>query len=165
MEVAKAKIQQFLDANPGKHARSMDDMTGEWELVLTTVKHGIFRSSPFFLAIQEAFSFAEVKGMSVFEMSSAHVCTYVSVDVCTKIRLGLSPLFSLTCHASSRSVVLGVEAFGEDKAELFFKLHLLQTCSFGISTVNRVRIKSSLATRCLCVSYQSVALVFLSYQS
>ena len=30
-------------------------MEGEWELVLSTVAHGIFRSSPFFLAIQESY--------------------------------------------------------------------------------------------------------------
>ena len=58
------------------------------KLVFTTVKHGIFRSSPFFLAIQEAFDYAEEK-----------------------------------------------EAFGEDKAQLFFKLHELQTCSWGASKV------------------------------
>lgn len=35
---------------------SLEDIAGEWELVLSTVPHGIFRSSPFFLAIQEAFA-------------------------------------------------------------------------------------------------------------
>lgn len=35
---------------------SLNDIAGEWELVLSTVPHGIFRSSPFFLAIQEAFA-------------------------------------------------------------------------------------------------------------
>jgi hypothetical protein len=56
-----------------------------------TVKHGIFRSSPFFLAVQEAFEYGEEK-----------------------------------------------EAFGEDKATLFFKLHELQTCSWGVSKIGRV---------------------------
>jgi len=59
---------------------------GEWELVYTTVPHGIFRSSPFFLAIQEAYAMA----------GSA------------------------------------------EKANLFFKLHELQTCSWGISKIGRV---------------------------
>jgi hypothetical protein len=39
----------------------LEDIAGEWELVFTTVKHGIFRSSPFFLAVQEAFEYAEEK--------------------------------------------------------------------------------------------------------
>lgn len=30
------------------------------------------------------------------------------------------------------------EAFGEDKATLFFKLHELQTCSWGVSKIGRV---------------------------
>ena len=34
---------------------TLEEISGEWELVLSTVPHGIFRSSPFFLAIQEAF--------------------------------------------------------------------------------------------------------------
>ncbi|KAK1734593.1 hypothetical protein QTG54_014466 [Skeletonema marinoi] len=71
--------------------KSLDDIAGEWELVFTTVKHGIFRSSPFFLAVQEAFEYSEEK-----------------------------------------------EAFGEDKATLFFKLHELQTCSWGASKIGRV---------------------------
>lgn len=70
---------------------SLEEIQGEWELVLTTVPHGIFRSSPFFLAVQEAFSYGE-----------------------------------------------STEAFGQDKANLFFKLHELQTCSWGVSKVGRV---------------------------
>mmetsp|Transcript_12721 Transcript_12721/g.19185 ORF Transcript_12721/g.19185 Transcript_12721/m.19185 type:complete len:329 (-) Transcript_12721:31-1017(-) len=95
MDVARSKIRQFLEDFskeenvPGKGDLEM--ISGEWELVLTTVKHGIFRSSPFFLAVQEAFGYAEES-----------------------------------------------EAFGEDKAQLFFKLHELQTCSWGVSKVGRV---------------------------
>lgn len=33
---------------------------------------------------------------------------------------------------------LNAEAFGEDKATLFFKLHELQTCSWGVSKIGRV---------------------------
>jgi hypothetical protein len=93
MDVARAKILSLVamadaDANIPK---SLDDIAGEWELVFTTVKHGIFRSSPFFLAVQEAFEYAEEK-----------------------------------------------EAFGYDKATLFFKLHELQTCSWGVSKIGRV---------------------------
>lgn len=95
MDVARSKIRQFLDEfSKGENVPGKGDLemiSGEWELVLTTVKHGIFRSSPFFLAVQEAFGYAEES-----------------------------------------------EAFGEDKAQLFFKLHELQTCSWGVSKVGRV---------------------------
>jgi len=94
MKVAKQKILDLLSQSSNQNVPAEGDLEsiqGEWELVLTTVKHGIFRSSPFFLAVQEAFGCAEE-----------------------------------------------AEAFGEDKATLFFKLHELQTCSFGISKVGRV---------------------------
>uniref|UniRef100_A0A7S4JBV9 Plastid lipid-associated protein/fibrillin conserved domain-containing protein n=1 Tax=Odontella aurita TaxID=265563 RepID=A0A7S4JBV9_9STRA len=92
METAKGKILDLIDtADESNIPKTLEDVSGEWELVLTTVKHGIFRSSPFFLAIQEAFGYAEE-----------------------------------------------TEAFGEDKATLFFKLHELQTCSWGVSKVGRV---------------------------
>jgi len=93
MNVAKQKIQTLIDvADPEINIpKTLKDIEGEWELVITTVKHGIFRSSPFFLAIQEAFGYGEE-----------------------------------------------TEAFGEDKANLFFKLHELQTCSWGASKVGRV---------------------------
>ena len=92
MEVAREQIRSFLEANPGQVPTSMQQIEGEWELVLTTVPHGIFRSSPFFLAIQESYEvYAEEK-----------------------------------------------EAFGTPKAQLFFKLHELQTMSWGVSKVGRV---------------------------
>uniref|UniRef100_A0A7R9VTG5 Plastid lipid-associated protein/fibrillin conserved domain-containing protein n=1 Tax=Pseudictyota dubia TaxID=2749911 RepID=A0A7R9VTG5_9STRA len=92
MEAAKGKIIDLIGAADESNVpKTLDDISGEWELVLTTVKHGIFRSSPFFLAVQEAFGYAEEK-----------------------------------------------EAFGEDKATLFFKLHELQTCSWGVSKIGRV---------------------------
>ena len=93
MDVARSKIQQLVSLADAETnvPTSLEDISGEWELVLTTVKHGIFRSSPFFLAVQEAFDYAEEK-----------------------------------------------EAFGEDKATLFFKLHELQTCSWGVSKIGRV---------------------------
>jgi len=31
-----------------------------------------------------------------------------------------------------------IEAFGQEKASLFFKLHELQTCSWGVSKIGRV---------------------------
>ena len=75
-----------LIANSPPLPTSLDELAGEWELVFTNVKHGIFRSSPFFLAIQEAYASAGVP----------------------------------------------------EKAELFFKLHELQTCSWGASKIGRV---------------------------
>lgn len=92
MDVAIQTIQSFLAAHPNNVPKSMDDIKGEWELVLSTVPHGIFRSSPFFLAIQEAY------------------------DV----------------YADNK------DSFGMKKSDLFFKLHELQTCSWGISKVGRV---------------------------
>ena len=61
MLAAKKKIQELTSrADPEVNIpKSLEDIQGEWELVLTTVPHGIFRSSPFFLAIQEAFEYAE----------------------------------------------------------------------------------------------------------
>jgi hypothetical protein len=35
-------------------SKILKDIEGEWELVLTTVPNGIFRSSPFFLAVQRS---------------------------------------------------------------------------------------------------------------
>lgn len=90
VDTAKNKIAELIENYP-KPAKSLQEIDGEWELVLTTVKHGIFRSSPFFLAIQEAYEYAEEK-----------------------------------------------ESFGEDKANLFFRLHELQTCSWGVSKIGRV---------------------------
>ena len=92
MDVARSKVQSLISLSDATNVpTSLEDIAGEWELVFTTVKHGIFRSSPFFLAVQEAFDYAEEK-----------------------------------------------EAFGEDKATLFFKLHELQTCSWGVSKIGRV---------------------------
>mmetsp|Transcript_9058 Transcript_9058/g.12541 ORF Transcript_9058/g.12541 Transcript_9058/m.12541 type:complete len:333 (-) Transcript_9058:143-1141(-) len=93
MKIAKHKITSLIEQSDAELVvpKALEDVSGEWELVLTTVKHGIFRSSPFFLAVQEAFGYAEEK-----------------------------------------------EAFGQDKATLFFKLHELQTCSWGVSKIGRV---------------------------
>jgi hypothetical protein len=85
MQVAKDRILAMVDAFP-QVPKSLEEIDGEWELVLTTVPHGIFRSSPFFLAIQDA---------------------YASVGQ-------------------------------PEKANLFFKLHELQTCSWGASKIGRV---------------------------
>jgi hypothetical protein len=92
MDAAVVAIEDLLQQVPNRIPPSLEPLAGEWELVLSTVPHGIFRSSPFFLAIQEAYNtYAEEK-----------------------------------------------EAYGMDKADLFFKLHELQTCSWGVSKVGRV---------------------------
>jgi hypothetical protein len=64
MDTARSKIIDLLEQYPNNVPTTLEDIQGEWELVLSTVKHGIFRSSPFFLAVQEAFSFAEEKSTS-----------------------------------------------------------------------------------------------------
>jgi hypothetical protein len=61
MKIARGKIQQLLEVAPEKIPSTLEEMEGEWELVLSTVPHGIFRSSPFFLAIQESYEYAEDK--------------------------------------------------------------------------------------------------------
>mmetsp|Transcript_6958 Transcript_6958/g.11220 ORF Transcript_6958/g.11220 Transcript_6958/m.11220 type:complete len:327 (+) Transcript_6958:79-1059(+) len=85
LRFAKAKVAALAEQAPPAPT-SLAEIGGEWELVLATVPHGIFRSSPFFLAIQEAYA------------------------------AGGQP----------------------EKAELFFKLHELQTCSWGASKIGRV---------------------------
>lgn len=84
MDVAKAKIVELIDK--GGKSKSLEAIDGEWELVISTVPHGIFRSSPFFLAIQQAYA----------------------------------------------------DAGTPEKAQLFFKLHELQTMSWGVSKIGRV---------------------------
>merc|ERR1719247_1851112 len=85
MDIMGGLLKELVAASPPLPT-SLSELDGEWELIFTSVAHGIFRSSPFFLAIQEAYSRA-----------------------------------------------------GEpDKAELFFRLHELQTCSWGVSKIGRV---------------------------
>ena len=65
MLVARKKIEELVSRAAGSALsmpQAISDMDGEWELVLTTVPHGIFRSSPFFLAVQESFQYGESKG-------------------------------------------------------------------------------------------------------
>lgn len=63
MDVARGKIENLLElSNDQNIPTKLEDIAGEWELVLSTVPHGIFRSSPFFLAIQESYEYAESNG-------------------------------------------------------------------------------------------------------
>jgi hypothetical protein len=98
MKAARTKVQQLLDVSANDNQISslptcLADFDGEWELILSTVPHGIFRSSPFFLAIQESYEYAEQKSFGNSNIK---------------------------------------------KSDLFFKLHELQTCSWGISKVGRI---------------------------
>lgn len=86
MARARAIIERLCAKQKFKNDWCVAELDGEWELVFSTVPHGIFRSSPFFLAIQEAYAAAGTP----------------------------------------------------DKANLFFKLHELQTCSWGVSKIGRV---------------------------
>ena len=57
MEVTKRKIEALIASESSSETFFSNEMLdGEWELVISTVPHGIFRSSPFFLAIQEAYA-------------------------------------------------------------------------------------------------------------
>lgn len=77
MEQAKNKIQQLVTKYP-KPPKNMQEIEGEWELVLTTVSHGIFRSSPFFLAIQEAYEkYAEEKGTVIAQSCIVFNCLVI----------------------------------------------------------------------------------------
>jgi len=58
LDVARVLVDELVAQAPPVPG-SLSAMDGEWELVLSTVKHGIFRSSPFFLAVQEAFGSRE----------------------------------------------------------------------------------------------------------
>mmetsp|Transcript_121348 Transcript_121348/g.210705 ORF Transcript_121348/g.210705 Transcript_121348/m.210705 type:complete len:361 (-) Transcript_121348:43-1125(-) len=88
MEIASSLVGELIAASPPLPT-SLDALDGEWELVFTNVAHGIFRSSPFFLAVQEAYA-------------------------------------------------KNADPPAPEKAELFFRLHELQTCSWGVSKIGRV---------------------------
>ena len=62
MNTARRKIEELLEVSDDKIPSTLSEMDGEWELIFSTVPHGIFRSSPFFLAIQESYEYAEEKG-------------------------------------------------------------------------------------------------------
>lgn len=85
MAIASGLLEELIAASPPLPT-DLAALDGEWELSFTDVAHGIFRSSPFFLAIQDAYA----------------------------------------------------SAGAPEKGELFFKLHELQTCSWGVSKIGRV---------------------------
>ena len=55
MSTATALVEALAAASPPLPT-TLEALDGEWELVFTDVAHGIFRSSPFFLAIQQAYA-------------------------------------------------------------------------------------------------------------
>ena len=85
MDRAVAAVEALCEKG-GAPDVSPEKLRGRWELVFSSVPHGIFRSSPFFEAIYDS---------------------YANVGK-------------------------------PDKAELFFKLHELQTMSWGASKIGRV---------------------------
>lgn len=85
MENAIGAVEALCKAG-GAPDVTPEKLQGRWELVFSSVPHGIFRSSPFFEAIYDSYA-----------------------------KVGKP-----------------------DKAELFFKLHELQTMSFGASKIGRV---------------------------
>ena len=58
--LANGEVYNAMDAKE-KLGLSVAELDGEWELVFTNVAHGIFRSSPFFLAIEDAYTRAGVR--------------------------------------------------------------------------------------------------------
>lgn len=63
MKVARNIIESILSQAPPLPT-DLSAIDGEWELVFSTVKNGIFRSSPFFLAVQKALGSREVSDLA-----------------------------------------------------------------------------------------------------
>lgn len=59
MQITTDTLRELIASSPPLPT-SLEPMDGEWELIFTNVAHGIFRSSPFFLAIQESYANAGV---------------------------------------------------------------------------------------------------------
>lgn len=67
MAMAKEYLRDLIDHSTSL-PESLEEIDGEWELVFSTLKHGIFRSSPFWLAVQEALNGSEMSDM-VFRLT------------------------------------------------------------------------------------------------
>ena len=87
MAVARELLDELLQ-RPSKNI-TMEDLDGEWELVFSTVKHGIFRSSPFFLAVQEAFGDQESSEL-FFKLHELQVC-------------GMATVYASNCYVTARN--------------------------------------------------------------
>lgn len=94
MDVAVSCINDFVRQHSSNVPVSLPQIAGEWELVLITVPHGIFRSSPFFLAIQEAYETYAEENES-FGMRKADlfflICTNSKLAVGVSAKLDGSP--------------------------------------------------------------------------
>ena len=71
MDVLKAKIASLCEVS-SPAPLNLSSIDGEWELVASTVSHGIFRSSPFFLAIQEAYHLGGEAGTQIYTIWGVH---------------------------------------------------------------------------------------------
>ena len=87
LEEIRFLIKELIEFNS---EISEEDLNGDWELIFSNVE--LFRSSPFFLAIEKALD-------------------------------------------------------NQKRSDLFFKLHQLQVCSFGLSTIGKVSQKINFAKR------------------
>lgn len=74
VDTARGLIQAIVAQAPPLPG-TLAQIDGEWELVFTTVKHGIFRSSPFFLAVQEALG-AREKSDLFFKLHELQVMSW-----------------------------------------------------------------------------------------
>jgi len=74
VEVARGLINELVSQAPPL-PDSLAAIDGEWELVFSTVRHGIFRSSPFFLAVQESFGEQE-KANLFFKLHELQVLSW-----------------------------------------------------------------------------------------
>mmetsp|Transcript_66728 Transcript_66728/g.118024 ORF Transcript_66728/g.118024 Transcript_66728/m.118024 type:complete len:313 (+) Transcript_66728:45-983(+) len=74
LEVARGILEELVQKSPSLPA-NLSEIDGEWELIFSTVKHGIFRSSPFFLAVQEAFG-AREKSDLFFKLHELQVMSW-----------------------------------------------------------------------------------------
>ena len=70
VQVCRKKIKDLINLTPPP-LTFLEPLRGEWELVLSTFPRGIFRSSPFFLAVQEAFTYAE--NTAAFDQDKANL--------------------------------------------------------------------------------------------
>ena len=122
MEIMDDVLRKLIATSPPLPT-SLAELDGEWELIFTSVAHGIFRSSPFFLAIQ-------VRKTERYVPCGAkpqHTWPHGSYPSLCDMPL---PLTAITASCAAVQEAYTRAGF-PDKAELFFKLHELQTCSWG----------------------------------
>jgi hypothetical protein len=104
----RSRILNLISLAPSTPT-TLTQIAGEWELVFSTVPHGIFRSSPFFLAIQEAFAIGgqpekanlffklhELQVMSWGASKIGRVAQYIDADKELLISEFDTSIFSLT---------------------------------------------------------------------